>query len=246
MTRSGVGRRRRGHRPVRRPWSRAGQRGRVRPGPSLYSVVPPRRARTSGGGAISTDSERLVDVAIRGKKVDLPDTVLEVAEEKAGRLGRFASDLKRAEVEFSEVGNPRVADRFVCEITVRLKGHFVRSHASAPDLLAALDAALDRIAQQLGRLKEKRVDRSRARRRRPAAATLPAVPDLDEEAAEGEDALVVRTKRFEVKPMPVEEAALQMDLLGHDFYLFTNVENGRAAVLYRRRDGHLGLIEPAG
>jgi len=196
---------------------------------------------------IDTGSERLVDVTIRGKKVELPDVVLEVAEEKAGRLGRFAADLSRVEVEFSEVGNPRVADRFVCEITVRLKGHFVRSHAAAPDLAASLDGALERISQQLQRVKEKRIDRSHARRRRSAAATLPAAPDLDEGAApDGEEALVVRTKHFEVKPMPVEEAALQMDLLGHDFYLFTNVENGRAAVLYRRRDGHLGLIETAG
>ncbi len=185
-------------------------------------------------------------MAIRGKKTDLPDSVVEAAEEKAGRLGRFAADLSRVEVEFSEVGNPRVADRFVCEITVRLKGHFVRSHAAAPDLPAALDGALDRISQQLQRVKEKRIDRSHARRRRSAAATLPALPDLDEGAADGEEALVVRTKSFEVKPMPVEEAALQMDLLGHDFYLFTNVENGRASVLYRRRDGHLGLIETTG
>lgn len=196
-------------------------------------------------GAIETDAERAVDVAVRGKKVDLSDAVVDAAGEKAGRLGRFAPDLNRVEVEFSEVGNPRVPDRSVCEITVRLKGHFVRAHAAAPEPLAALDGALARMSQQLQRVKEKRVGRSHARRRRAAAATLPsALPEAEEAAPE--EALVVRTKSFEVKPMPVEEAALQMDLLGHDFYLFTNVDNGRASVLYRRRDGHLGLIETSG
>jgi putative sigma-54 modulation protein len=73
-----------------------------------------------------------------------------------------------------------------------------------------------------------------------------AISDLDDEADTDTDARIVKTKRFSAKPMDPEEAVLQMDLLGHDFFLFTNTETGHAALLYRRHDGHFGLIETSG
>jgi putative sigma-54 modulation protein len=134
----------------------------------------------------------------------------------------------------------------------------VKAHVAATEQAAALDLVIDKVEHQLTRLKGKKVGRSHPRRRRLAppppleewdesvAATRDGVAPADVEPNGGGHARIVRTKQFEAKPMAVDEAALQMDLLGHDFYLFTNAENGRAAVLYRRRDGHLGLIEAVG
>jgi putative sigma-54 modulation protein len=118
----------------------------------------------------------------------------------------------------------------------------------------ALDLALEKVEHQMRRLHERRVQRgSRARLGRVRADGAAAGAGADDELvdADGIDAddsgpLIVKTKQFAVKPMRAEEAALQMELLGHDFFLFRNVESNNAAALYRRRDGALGLIEVTG
>ena len=116
----------------------------------------------------------------------------------------------------------------------------------------ALDRALDKVEQQMRRLHERRVGRrngakARGGRAVEQRATWPPWPTSSPTAPLGADddhnRTIVKTKQFGVKPMDAEEAALQMELLGHDFYLFTNAETGGASVIYRRRDGRLGLIE---
>lgn len=194
-----------------------------------------------------------MEIIVRGKNVKVAPSVQETTREKLAKFERFNLKITRVEVDYSEIRNPRVHDKDLCEVTVHLKGHFVKAHAASTDQVAALDLVIDKVEHQLTRLKEKKVDRSHPRRRR--SAPPPALDDWDEEplVAAGATtptgnghAQIVRTKQFTSKPMAVEEAALQMDLLGHDFYLFTNAESGHAAVLYRRRDGHLGLIEAVG
>ncbi len=188
-----------------------------------------------------------MEIVVRGRNLRVPPRLREVAAEKLAKIARFTHDAGRVEVDFSELRNPRVGDNQVCEVTVHLKRHFVKAHAAAREPEAALDLVVDKVEHQVARIKEKRVSRSHPRRRR--SHIDPAVdagsPDLDEET-EDEDARIVKVKQFAIKPMRPEEAALQMDLLEHDFFLFTNAENGHAAVLYRRRDGHLGLIETTG
>ncbi|MGZ8761944.1 MAG: ribosome hibernation-promoting factor, HPF/YfiA family [Acidimicrobiia bacterium] len=190
-----------------------------------------------------------MDIVVRGKNVDIGKRLRATSEEKISNLTRFAHDLTRVEVDFSEIRNPRVSDDQLCEVTLHLPRHFVKAHAAATEQLAALDLTIDKLEHQLMRLKDKRVARNHPRRRQlrqPAPLALDGVvePDApsDEEWSEGE-ALLVRTKHFEMKPMPPEEAALQLELLGHNFYLFANADSGKPAVIYRRRDGHLGLIE---
>lgn len=102
----------------------------------------------------------------------------------------------------------------------------------------ALDMAVDRFEQQLRKLKERLVSRSR-RRREPPIEGAPAVTEPDEPFE------IVRTKQFVMKPMTAEEAVLQLELLGHNFFLFENVDTDLTSVVYRRRDGAYGLIEPA-
>jgi ribosomal subunit interface protein len=194
------------------------------------------------------------DVVVFGKQLDVSPELRAHAEEKVRRVERFASDVRRVEVDFSEAHNPRVAQRSTCEILVHVTGHLVKSHGSAADAHTALDAALDKVERQLRRLHERRTARRGARRdggpgrARVNGATGPepggGVPEPEGEAESGP--LIVKAKQFAVKPMAPGEAALQMELLGHDFFLFTNAETSRAAVVYRRRDGNLGLIEAAG
>ena len=196
-----------------------------------------------------------MDIEVRGKNRPVPSRLKEVAKEKVARIAKFTHDAGRVEVDFSEAKNPRVANSQLCEITVHLKRHFVKAHATSTEPEAALDLALDKVEHQVSRIKDKRVSRSHPRRRHVADGNgngngvgFEGFPDFgaaDDEDVDA-DARIVKTKRFAAKPMDPAEAALQMDLLGHDFFLFTNTETGHAAVLYRRHDGHFGLIETSG
>jgi putative sigma-54 modulation protein len=199
-----------------------------------------------------------MDIVVRGKNRPVSSRLDAAAREKVSRIAKFTHDAGRVEVDFAEQQHRRVAESQLCEITVHLKKHFVKAHACAPEPEAALDLAVDKIGHQVARIKEKRVSRSHPRKRNGAngngTPTNGAFADgdgdadgeLEDDDDDASDARIVRTKRFTAKPMDPGEAALQLQLLGHDFYLFTNSETGRAAVLYRRHDGDLGLIETTG
>lgn len=182
-------------------------------------------------------------IIVRGKNMKVASRLRATSEEKVAKLERFTHDVARCEVDFSEIRNAKEPDNHLCEITLHLKRHFVKAHAAAPEALTALDLSIAKAEHQLSRIKDKRVSR-----RRSIHHHLP--PPIDETSEDltdspDEPAEIKRTKQFQTKPMRATEAGLQMDLLGHTFYLFTNVETGRAAVIYRRRDGHLGVIDAA-
>jgi putative sigma-54 modulation protein len=195
----------------------------------------------------------LMEIVVRGKNIKVDPKVADITREKLGKVTRFGLDVTRIEVDFSEIRNARVRDNELCEVTVHLKGHFVKAHAASIDPIAALDLVIDKVEHQVTRLHERKIDRKH-RPRRKRLAPPPVLDDWDEltagtdAAPDGDDnhAEIIRTKQFTATPMTVDEAALQMDLLGHDFYLFTDAETEHATVLYRRRDGHLGLIEAVG
>jgi putative sigma-54 modulation protein len=206
------------------------------------------------GRNAEAESTVLMDIEVRGKNRPVSQRLDAVAREKVSRIAKFTHDAGRVEVDFTEQQHQRLAESQRCEITVHLKRHFVKAHACASEPEAALDLAVDKIGHQVARIKDKRVSRSHPRRRNGAdngagnganGNGVEATGDLDAPSDDA-DARIVKTKRFTAKPMDPEEAALQLELLGHDFYLFTNSETGRAAVLYRRHDGDLGLIETSG
>ncbi len=151
-----------------------------------------------------------MDIVVRGKNVEIGKRLRTTSEEKITKLTRFAHDLTRVEVDFSEIKNPRVADNELCEVTLHLPRHFVKAHAAAAEQLAALDLTIDKLEHQLTRLKDKRVARNHPRRRRLRESEALGAPNVSvdgtsdppgAEWSEGE-ALLVRTKRFEMKPMP--------------------------------------------
>jgi len=196
-----------------------------------------------------------VQVSVSRRHTEVSDSLRLVAEEKIGRLDRFVDGLEHAEVHFWEHKNPRVADKEVCEVTIAGQGHHVRCKVQAPDGFVAIDRACDKLEHQLHKLKTKlkRRHQGTPRHQKPAAVGTPrgtggliadeVMPDTDE--AEEAGPRIVKSKRFAMMPMTPEEAATRMDLLGHGFFFFTNIDTSRAAVVYRRDDGDVGLIDEA-
>ena len=147
----------------------------------------------------------------------------------------------RDEAEDATVITVRIAEKkniYKVEVTMPYLGHTLRTENSERDLsLPALDKGIDIIERQMKKL---RTRLGRDLRKKPKIAEEPAAAP---ETEEDRPAQVVRTKRYAVKPMSVEDAILEMDLLGHEFYMFMNIDSGRAATVYRRKDGDCGLIE---
>lgn len=193
-----------------------------------------------------------MDVVVVGKHTEIDPALRALTVEKVQRVAKFASDVRRVDVDYEQHPTRRAEDSHSCEILVHVRQHLVKGTAAATEHVIALERTLDKVEEQMRRLHERRVGRrngSRARGARAAAAattTIPGTADADDGDGAGAGRLVVKSKQFDVKPMSVEEAVLQMQLLGHDFFLFTIADSGRAGVVYRRRDGKLGLIEANG
>jgi putative sigma-54 modulation protein len=182
-----------------------------------------------------------VDITVSSRHADVSPALRSVVADKIGRLDRFLDGMERADVHFSEERNRRIADREVCEVTLEGHGHHVRAKVAAPDQFAAVDLAVAKLEHQLTRLKTKLVSRNHGSR----AGANGKVSAVAEVATDGGDLRIVKVKRFAMKPMPPDEAASQMDLLGHSFFFFSNATTGKAAVVYRRADGDVGLIDEA-
>jgi putative sigma-54 modulation protein len=181
-----------------------------------------------------------MQVTVKGKNVDVPEKLRAHAEHKLAKVQRFDDRILAMDVEFSEERNPRVAEAHTVEVTVTTKSRLVRAHASAVDPATAVDQVIDRLERQIKKLKGRRVHRTQHAEGVKAMAP-PAQPPEPEEPSEQ---LFARYKKIEMKPMTPEEAVEQMEFLGHDFFLFSSAETQRANVVYRRRNGGYGLIEP--
>lgn len=182
-----------------------------------------------------------MDVQINGRRMDVPEKLRALTEDKVGRLGRVV-EMERAEVLFTQAKNPRIPDQVECEITLTGQSHHVRAKVAAAEGYTAIDKAVAKASAQLTKLK------SKLRRRR--ADTLRGAPSSEIELDgadidEVEVPRIVKSKRFAMMPMTPEDAVTRMELLGHGFFFFTSADTGRAAVIYRRADGDVGLIDEA-
>ncbi len=189
-----------------------------------------------------------VDIIVTAKNCDVPARLKTDALAKVERALRLYDRVVGVEMVFGEEVNPRIAEPASVEVTARTKGHHIRAVGHGADFRGAVDVAIERFETQLRRYKTRLVDRGR-RGRTPAAAHAASATNghgptaAPATAADDLEARIVRRKEFTLHPMLPEDAALQLELLGHDFYLFTHESTGRCAVVYRRRDGDLGLIE---
>ncbi|MFN0029869.1 MAG: ribosome hibernation-promoting factor, HPF/YfiA family [Acidimicrobiales bacterium] len=210
-----------------------------------------------------------MQVSVSSRHAEVSDALRATAIEKIGRLERFLDGMTHAEVHFDRQRNRRITEPDSCEVTLQGHGHVVRAKVAAADPFAAVDLAVDKLEQQLHRLKTKlrgtttptvrrarHAELAKANGHGTTAATTGSI--LNDEEEEDSDhsmaddgfitragELVVKKKSFAIVPVTLDDAVLQMDLIGHSFYFFTNAATGRAAVLYRREDGQLGLIDQA-
>jgi len=180
-----------------------------------------------------------MELIVKGKNVEVTDRLREYVEQKIGKLDRYLPSISEAWVELSSEETKAAQDRQVCQVTVRSNGTILRAEERSDDIFSAIDSVLDKMYRQIARYKGKRKNRWRG-----AAATVEPLPLGMGEEIEEEARTIVRVKRFPMTPMNPEEAVEQMELLGHDFFVFFNGEEGRINVLYRRKGGDYGLLQP--
>lgn len=202
----------------------------------------------------------VAEIVVHGRHLDVSRRFQEHVHDKLDRIDKFGIPLHRIDVEVSKEANPRLADRaFEVELTTRANGAVIRAEAAASDKYAALDIAYGRLEERLRRA----ADKTRFRRRgfdaapaRPARAaglenletpTAEREPVTDEVVGDDDTVweqgpLVVREKSHETVPMSVEQAVTEMEMIGHDFFLFIDEQSNDLAVVYRRRGFDYGLI----
>ena len=190
----------------------------------------------------------MVDIKISGRKISVSDGMRDRVTEKIGEALRvFEVQPMSCDVVLRVDKNPSNPERKTCEVTVFVRDSVVRVTASSTDMYAAIDEASEKVARQLRKYKTKVIDKHKRGPRGMAHPELEAVTaeSLSQliEPAEEDDQLV-REKIVDLTPMTEEEALVQTDLLGHDFYVFENATTGLVNVIYHRHNGGYGIIKP--
>ena len=181
---------------------------------------------------------------VKGKNYEVPDKVRDYATRKLGRLERLLDDRSDATVELSVEQHRSVEDSHIVDVTLVIDGQTLRSSSAGPTHKAGIDAVLDKIERRAVDFRETSRVRKSSETVRGGGGALAggdgtAEPDRDERRSQ-----VVKVKRFNIEPMFEEDAVARMEELGHSFFVFVNAEDEKVAILYRRRDGDYGLIEP--
>lgn len=172
---------------------------------------------------------------IRGKNIEITPALREYVEKKVGKVTKYFDNVNEITVLLTVTKG-----RHIVEVTVPVQGMLLRGEESTMDMYTSIDLVIEKLERQIHKHKTKLERRFRVGSFRPDAA-LAAQPA--NKADEGEDYPVVKTKRFAVKPMDVQEAIMQMNLVNHDFFVFRDAESEDVNVVYRRKDGNYGLIE---
>lgn len=181
-----------------------------------------------------------MQVKVAGRHMTVTEPTRAYAEEKFGKLAKiYDAEPVIADVRLDVRKNRSNPDRFIAEVTIALKGHVVRAEESSSDMHAAIDLAAEKAATQMRKYKSRVIDR-RTHGTPVVSKTAPGETEVEEEAPE----VVSRVKVVDAKPMTEEEAVLQLELLGHDFFVFRHADTDLINVLYRRTEGDYGLIQP--
>ena len=171
-------------------------------------------------------------LSVKGRKLEITPAIRAYAQEKLNRLTRYLENIVSMHVVLSLAKHRQIA-----EVTLHVRDLTIRAEEESDDLYSSIDLVAEKLERQILRYKERIAMRGGRGADRESQVSA-------EARAVAEEPRVVRTKRFAVKPAAVDEAILQMDLLGHNFYVFRNAATEEVNVLYSRRDGHYGLIEP--
>lgn len=185
-----------------------------------------------------------MDVNIHSHNLEITQRLENYVEKKTDRLDRYMPNITAVNVDLSTENTRSMGERQVAQITVRDdRGTILRAEERSSDIFAAIDAVIDKLYRQIKRYRGKRQRRWRGSGAQEEVLMGEPLP-FEEEDDEETEQNIVRYKRFPLQPMSTEEAIEQMELLGHDFFVFFSDEEEAINVLYRRRDGNYGLLQP--
>ena len=169
-------------------------------------------------------------ITVRGKNIDITPALRDYVEKRVGKITKYFDNIGEITAVLTVSKG-----RHIVEVTVPINGMILRGEEATTDMYASIDLVIEKLEKQIEKYKTKI---ARKLKQGGFKLDIPAPPVSDPEE------LVVKTKRFAVKPLNVEEAVMQMNLINHDFYVFINSDTEEVNVVYRRKDGHYGLIEP--
>jgi putative sigma-54 modulation protein len=186
-----------------------------------------------------------MQLSITGKNLEITDSLEQYIEKKIGRLDRYLpNNILEGRVELAVESTRAAKDSQIAQVTLRTKRAVLRAEESSADMFASIDAVFDKMQRQIDRFKGKRT----SKRGSEGIGDIPTLEAtaliVEDQQEEGEQHRISRVKRFAMVPLDEEEAVEQMELLGHDFYVFYNANQNQVNVVYRRRDATYGLIQP--
>ena len=173
-----------------------------------------------------------MNLIVRGKNIPITDSLRDYVEKRIFKMERFLGEIGEAQATLSVE-----KDRHRVEVTIPLNGFLLRGEEETGDMYSSVDLVMDKLEKQVEKYKTRLIKKIKNR-------NLPEIVVSPVIQSEEEQPQIIRTKRFAIKPMTAEEAVMQMNLIGHSFFVFSNAESDEVNVVYRRKDGHYGLIEP--
>lgn len=173
-----------------------------------------------------------MNLIVRGKNIPITDSLRDYVEKRIFKMERFLGEIEEAQATLSVE-----KDRHRVEVTIPLNGFLLRGEEETGDMYSSVDLVMDKLEKQVEKYKTRLIKKIKSR-------NLPEIVVSPVIQSEEEQPQIIRTKRFAIKPMTAEEAVMQMNLIGHSFFVFSNAESDEVNVVYRRKDGHYGLIEP--
>ncbi|MDA8424348.1 MAG: ribosome-associated translation inhibitor RaiA [Nitrospiraceae bacterium] len=176
-----------------------------------------------------------MQVSVVGRHIEVTDALKQYATEKIGRLEKYLPKTVQAVITLSVVKKVH----HIAEAAIKSNGVLIQASEETEEMYSAIDLLIEKIERRVRRYKEKLVDHKHHTGRTEGPGTAASSPTEDRIPQ------IIKTKRFDLKPMQPEEAVMQMELLDKDFFIFSNVINGQVNVIYKRKDGNVGLIEPA-
>ena len=186
-----------------------------------------------------------MDLSVNGRNLEVTTKLRNYVEKKTGKLDRYMPNLAEVHVDLSETNARNAVERQVAQITIRdNRGTILRAEERSNDMFASIDAVVDKLYRQISRYRGKRRRKWRSGADSTGELMIGEPLPMDEEAAEADEQSIVRYKRFTMRPMTTDEAVDQIELLGHDFFVFFNADEQAVNVLYRRRDNNYGLLQP--
>lgn len=189
-----------------------------------------------------------MNLIINGRNIEITDRIREYAEKRIGRIERQLPDIQEVRAELTKTSTRAATDRYTYQITLLADKSILRAEESSGDVFASIDAVSDKLARQVEKVEGRRKKKKRASLGAQSEAVLAAIAEEstaeDEQYADFQFGELLRRKQFKIEPMSEEAALEQLELLDHDFFMFFNADTNDMNVIYRRKDGNYGLIEP--